>query len=365
MGLVSYAARTALREAARSTQHAAARPAAPRMTSSVRPSAAVAVTSPLSTPLSAPSTQPAAVGPRPYLEGNVEIHGADWLDYTAKFFDRYASWPSPEARDGVVLWMAHTYAREAPDNGAGLIFPVTPRLFVLSDERNSGKSTVLRMLSLTCPRVYGIETQPTEYGLLLSIAGEKPTLMIDELGILIGSDKRSANVQQILLNGYTPLGTKLRERKGQIDRVQLFAPIALAGLNVVEKTASENIRAILSRGLIITMRPAPDDAQPADLDDEENAVATAVRRIRLAGMGWTVTNREWLRSYKPEPAEGAYRRWRQIWRPLLAVADGAGRDWPERARAACVALPAGTGGQEQENELADMKAELAANFAGN
>ena len=309
----------------------------------------------------------------PYRNGDgVKITGADWLNYMRMFFARYVIWPSEAALDTAVLWAAHTYARESMDNGAGLIWKATPRLFVLSKERNSGKSTVMNLLLKVCPRTGGIDTEPTEYGLLSAIAQDQPTLLIDELGILISSDKRKAGVQQILLNGYTPAGTKLRQKDGKRERVRLFVPCALAGLDVVQENPSENIKAILSRGPIFIMKPSADGSPPAgDMDEEEDYVDEVVHRIRLAGMGWTITNREWLRNANPEPAEGAVRRWRQIWRPMLAIADGAGEDWPERAREACVKLRHGYAAADDEEREAltevksavdDMKRQMAGMF---
>jgi hypothetical protein len=294
-----------------------------------------------------------AAGPVPYRAGDVEITGADWLDYMRQFYARYVYWPSPAALDAAVLWAAHTYARD-PD--WRLIWSATPRLFMLSSKPASGKSTVLRLLARTCPRVGGIDGEPTEYGLILSIGAEQPTLLIDEADVLLGGGSRKAGVRTIILNGYTPDGSKLRERRGKVERVRLFAPLAMAGLDVIEKTMSENVATILSRGLIIRMAPAPAGGQPADLDEDEDQVAETVRRIRIAGTAWTLTNRDWLRAYRPDAAEGATGRWRQIWRPLLTMADGAGRDWPQRAREACVALQSGAAGSEDEAELAALLA---------
>jgi len=290
--------------------------------------------------------------PVPFLyrsEGGqvIEVTAKYWLDYLAAFYSRYLWWPSQSALITAVLWTAHTYAREAPEDGAGVIFPMSPRLFALSSKRNSGKSTLMRLLSCTCPRVAGLETQPTEYGLLLSLQTEIPTLLIDELGILLSTDKRSQGVQQILLNGYTNPdprigvpGTKLRERNKKTERVPLFAPIALAGLDVVEKTASENILAILSRGFRIRMVPAPDDAEPASLDAEADYAATVVTAIRIAGAGWCDRNREWLRKYIPPAVEGTHRRYRQICWPLATMADAAGPEWSKRGRDALAAMQA-------------------------
>jgi hypothetical protein len=308
-----------------------------------------------------------AVPPEPVSAwfGDTEITGADWLNYSCRLYDRYVWWPSKAARDAAVLWMAHTYVREPKT--FRLLSPVTPRFFVLAPGMDSGKSTVMMLFALTCPRAFGIETEPTEYGLLLSIGGEAPTVLIDELAVLVGNDKRKAGVQAVLLNGYKRSvipglevgGTKLRERNKQIERVPLFAPIALAGTDVVEKSMSDNIRMILSRGVIVRMRQAPDGMEIPDMADEEEIVGKAVNRIRLTGTRWVAANLDWLRAHKPEPAPGCYRRWREIWRPLLSIADAAGEDWPERARKAAQALKSDMVVADDDlDDIEDMKAAL-------
>ena len=106
------------------------------------------------------------------------------------------------------------------------------------------------------------------------------------------------------------------------------------------------------------MKPSADGSPPAgDMDEEDDYVDEVVRRIRIAGVGWAITNREWLRNANPEPAEGAVRRWRQIWRPMLAIADGAGEDWPQRAREACVKLKHGyaTADAEEREALTEVR----------
>ena len=92
--------------------------------------------------LAGPPPMAAVVQPpgQPYrTDDGTEITGADWLNYMRMFFARYVVWPSEAALDTAVLWAAHTYARESMDNGAELIWKATPRLFVLSKERNSGE----------------------------------------------------------------------------------------------------------------------------------------------------------------------------------------------------------------------------------
>ena len=55
---------------------------------------------------------------------------------------------------------------------------------------------------------------------------------------------------------------------------------------------------------------------------------------------WAADQLDGLRDADPAVPEGVFNRAADNWRPLLAIADAAGGDWPERARNAAVALAA-------------------------
>ncbi len=57
---------------------------------------------------------------------------------------------------------------------------------------------------------------------------------------------------------------------------------------------------------------------------------------------WAAQVRDELRDAYPEMPDGLEDRPADVWEPLLAVADAAGGDWPQRARVAAVALVAQT-----------------------
>ena len=70
--------------------------------------------------------------------------GGDLLHAIAAFLGKYVAFPSQEATDAVALWTAHTHALDA--------FESTPRLALLSPEKQSGKTRTLEVLELLCPK---------------------------------------------------------------------------------------------------------------------------------------------------------------------------------------------------------------------
>ncbi len=77
---------------------------------------------------------------------------------------------------------------------------------------------------------------------------------------------------------------------------------------------------------------------------------------------WAAQQRDNLEDAQPEPAEGMSGRAEQIWEPLLAIADAAGGDWPERARAACAELTLANGVPDSEEDSGDPFAAFMADF---
>ena len=132
----------------------------------------------------------------------------------------------------------------------------------------------------------------------------------------------------------------------------------------MEKATGDTLNALLSRGVKIRMRQAPRDDQPAKVTK-----ATEAQGAKLGAWlsAWAAQQRDYLEDAQPEPVPGISGRAEQIWEPLLAIADAAGGEWPERARAACaeLALANGTPGGEQDagDAFADFLADFDADMA--
>jgi Protein of unknown function (DUF3631) len=330
MGVIGYAVRSAVREHARQERHDQADTAR---------QAPVAV-------------RTGVVVPRPPAN---PVPGDLLLDVTRQWIGTYAALGEPEL-DTVTLWAAHCHAR---DEARVLVFRVTPRLWLLSSKPGSGKTRILELLNLICPRTFDTTLEPTMPGLVKTISQEQATVLIDEGDILFGSGKRRESVRAVINGGYRRTGTVLTGSRGKATRDSVFGPIAVAALDAMESQTGDTLKATLSRGIKIRMHRAVGDAAPARLDRTAEEQGAKLQAFLAA---WAAQERDALTDATPEIPEGVEGRAAEIWEPLLAIADAAGGHWPDRARAACQMLALAGPRDDGEligNELRTLAAGLA------
>lgn len=279
------------------------------------------------------------------------------------FFARY---PSPAALDAVTLWAAHTHMR---DEHGMLMFRASPRLYLLSSEPGSGKSHVLELLARIVPACHGLDLEPTGPGLAYTLSQEKATVLLDEGDILVGqSGNRKTAVRAIINGGTYRHGTYLNGRGAKATRMPVFGPLALAGLDVMETQTGDTLAALMSRGITVRMRKAAGEDAPPRMTV---AAETAAGKAKTWLERWAGQVRDEVAGAEPELPDGIDGRAADIWEPMLAIADAAGRDaaargaesdWPDRARAACLELALGMpdGGENLADEFAAFAGEFAA-----
>ena len=108
------------------------------------------------------------------------------------------------------------------------------------------------------------------------------------------------------------------------------------------------------------MVKASKDDRPAKVTRVTEGQAAQLKMWLAA---WAAQERDGLAEAQPVMPEELDTRAEQISEPLVAVADAAGGDWPERARAACVELAlAAVTVTEEDEDPADAFAEFAATF---
>ncbi|MFE9931747.1 DUF3631 domain-containing protein [Streptomyces sp. NPDC005533] len=256
------------------------------------------------------------------------IDGAALLDEVEAFHRRFNIFPREGAYVAVALWDAHAHLLDAFDS--------TPRIAFLSPEPGSGKSRALEIMETLVPnKMAAVDASPSAlFRSVAGVEGERPTILYDEIDTVFGP-KAGENEQ---LRGFLNAG----HRRGRLmyrcvgdganQSVQGFpsyCAVAMAGLGGLPDT-------ILDRSVIIRMRRrAPNEkVEPYRLGTHEpqgNAI-----RDRLAA--WADQVRDQVKGAWPAMPEGVADRPADVWEPLLAVADAAGGNWPERARAACVEL---------------------------
>jgi hypothetical protein len=252
---------------------------------------------------------------------DVELDGGQLLDEVHAFATRFVVFPSGAAAVAFTLWAAHAHAVDR--------FSTTPRLAPLSPEPESGKSRALEILELLTPNpLLALNVSPAAVFRL--VEAERPTLLLDEVDTIFthhGKDDDHADLRGLLNAGYRKGATvpRCHGPLHEVRRFAVFAAVALAGLGDLPDT-------LMSRSIVIRMRRRAPDEPIDDFDYDIHSGEGHKFRERLA---------EWLASAElgyPAIPDGVRDRARECWRPLLAVAEAAGGEWPARARAACAEL---------------------------
>ncbi|MEU9202298.1 DUF3631 domain-containing protein [Streptomyces sp. NPDC048332] len=255
------------------------------------------------------------------------IDGAALLDEVEAFHRRFNVFPTEHAYVAVALWDAHAHLMDALDG--------TARIAFLSPEPGSGKSRALEIIETLTPRAATtVNASANALFRLVSADEGTPTLLFDEIDTVFGP-KAGGNeeVRGFLNSGYRRGAKSLRCVGDGSEQKAAFFPsfcaVAMAGLGSLPDT-------ILTRSVIIRMRKKAPNEKCEPYRRRVHEKQGHVLRDRLAE--WTGTLYDQVADAWPEMPEGVTDRPADVWEPLLAVADAAGGDWPERARKACTEL---------------------------
>lgn len=252
--------------------------------------------------------------------------GADVLAAVEAFLRRYLALPSEHAAVAVTLWAAHAHALDAAES--------TPRLAFLSPEPECGKTRALEVLELLVPRpMLAVNATPAALFRAVADQQDRPTILFDEIDTVFGPKAKENEELRGLLNaGHRRSGVAYRcVGEGTAQEVRGFpayAAVALAGIGHLPDT-------ILSRSIIIRMRRRRPD-EPV-LPFRRRIAEAEGRELRESLARWAHAVAAQL-ALDPEVPAGITDRAADLWEPLFAIADAAGGEWPERARAAALAL---------------------------
>jgi len=255
--------------------------------------------------------------------------GDQLLSDVHAFLGCFIAYPSENARVAHALWIAHAHGMERWDS--------TPRIAFLSPEPGSGKSRCLEVSELLVPRpVEAVNVTPAY--LFRKVADEdgRPTILFDEVDTVFGPKAKDNEEIRGLLNAGHRRGAVagrcvVRGKLVETEEIPAYCAVALAGLGGLPDT-------ILSRCVVVRMRRRAPGEKVEPFRRRINGPQGSGLRDRLAA--WAeLTLCPAIGSY-PEIPPSINDRDADVWEPLLAVADAAGGDWPQRARVAAVALVA-------------------------
>lgn len=247
------------------------------------------------------------------------------LDDTRAFIARFCAFPDDHCLTAVTLWAAHSHAIEA--------FETTPRLALISTEPGSGKTRVLEVLELLTPEpMFCLSASPA--AIFRSLEDRSITLLFDEVDTVFqrrGASDSNEDLRALLNAGYRR-GASIPRCVGprhEVQKFPVFAAVALAGIGDMPDT-------ILSRSIIIRMRRrAPlEIVEPFRRRDH----APDGHEIREELAAWCGERVSRLENARPSLPQGVTDRPADVWEAMIAIADEAGGNWSELARAACLHL---------------------------
>jgi hypothetical protein len=257
-----------------------------------------------------------------------EHDGASILDTLVEEVRRFVV-ITDTAADLVALWIAHTHVLDAAE--------ATPYLWIHGPERRVGKSRLLDVMSLYVRKP--IATANISVAALFRVvAHESPTLLFDEVDTIFGSKARENEDLRGLVNAGFQRGAKVYRcvgdgSKQKVESFEVFCPKAFAGIG------DEFPETVADRSIPVVMKRKTREEQVERF--RIRAAGVKAKQLREALVEWASSSVDPVAAVRPELPDDLDDRAQDAWEPLLAVAEVAGGDWPERALAAALELSAG------------------------
>jgi len=253
------------------------------------------------------------------------VDGAELLHDVETFLGRFVAYPSEAAKVAHVLWITHTWFMDQWDS--------TPRIAFLSPEPGSGKSRALEVTEPLVPRpVHAVNTTPAYLFRKVSDEDGRPTILFDEIDTVFGPKAKDNEDVRGMLNAGHRKGAMagrcvMRGKNVETEELPAYCAVALAGLDDLPDT-------IMTRSVVVRMRRRSREEKIEPWRLRINGADAYAIADRLAA--WA--NKHQAAVQWPEMPNGIEDRNADVWEALLAVADLAGGDWPERARRSAVTL---------------------------
>ncbi len=253
---------------------------------------------------------------------NGKLTGDEILGQVHAAYTRYVIFPFPEAADAVTLYTAATHAQTAWEHAS--------RLVVKSPIKRCGKTRLQEVARELVHRPLPT-TNISPAALARSIdEDDPPTLILDEADTVWGKkEQRSEGAEDLrgILNSGHSRGWPYVRWDATARRAETcptFAMAIIGGIGDMPDTIED-------RAVVISMRRrAPGESVT---QWRSRRAVPKLRELRDRLHAWVDSHRKILADAEPDlPAED---RAADVWESLVAIADAAGGDWPDRARNAC------------------------------
>ena len=248
------------------------------------------------------------------------VSGSVLLDSIRDVLRRYIVLPQHVA-EATALWVLHAWTFDACD--------ISPFLVLVSPTKRCGKTSLLILIYWLTPHSE-LASNISPSAIFRYIEDVRPTLLIDEADSFVRDNEE---LRGILNSGHTKTAAHVIrnvEVNGEYKprRFSTWAPKVIASIKWLADTLED-------RSILITMRRKSRDERVERRrggDTEEFSV------LRSKALRWAMDSLDALKKADPVMPEQLNDRAADNWRPLLAIADLAGGEWPARARMAALAL---------------------------
>jgi putative DNA primase/helicase len=252
------------------------------------------------------------------------VNGVALLNELSARYSAYVILPK-YAATVLPLWTLHTYCLSA--------FDASPILLIGSPTRRCGKSRLLdvqRFFVRKAVRTSNI----TAAALFRYIDAAQPTLLIDEVDSFAHLHEELRNV---LNSGYERSGVVIRCVGDDLEP-HAFSTYCAKTLAMIDKSKLSDT--ILDRSIILDLQRKRKDQEVDRLRQYDKETVGELGTLAQQCLRWAVDHVDELRKADVDVPDELNDRAQDSWRPLLAIADAVGGDWPEKAREAALALSA-------------------------
>lgn len=270
------------------------------------------------------------------------VDGEALLSAIEAVIRRYVALPS-EVAVAVALWSLYSHGHDA--------FDIAPILAITSPTMRCGKSLLLQIMGETVPRALST-SNVSPAALFRAVEAYKPSLLIDEGDAFLTF---SEELRGILNSGHSRRGAVVIRCDGETLEAKTFSTWCPKVLALIGKLPST----VADRSIVVRLQrkgrgEVVERFRAAKLRELEPLCMQAAR--------WAADHTDMLRAADPEAPSALNDRAADNWRPLLAIADLAGGEWPGRARRAALTL-SGEGEESTEEIGLLLLADLRGIFA--
>lgn len=248
--------------------------------------------------------------------------GPSIMEQVERNIRRYVVMPSEHAYVAAVLWTAATHAIAVWDHA--------PRLCLVSPERRCGKT---RAAEVCAEMSFNpMETVQITIAALYRTVNKTPcTIFHDEADGVFGggnADEATKELRTFYNGGFNRNKPVYRCVNGGAE-VKPFKTFAMAAFTSIKDLPDT----IMDRSIVLRMRRR---AANEKVDSLRARDLPALRAVGKELGAWVSAMIDELSA--ADPSTPLDDRAADVWAPLLAIADAAGGDWPDRAREAAKAV---------------------------